>query len=380
VGAGKRGQSSKLAWTSNLNIAPTGDEHDDRVRLFYVALTRAKHKLTLASARTFQNKSSLPLRLLGDHETERQVHTPADELAEAYVLDWSASHHKAAVSNTALFKPYLERYRLSITHLQNFVDVTSGGPTSWLISNLLKFPGPAIPAAAYGSAVHATLSEAQKYLQANNTMKSVDELLIDFNTCLERMKLAKTDYNFYKERGEIGLREYFSQKYAAFKPLDKSEVNFYVDNIMIGDAQITGLADRLNLIDGNWQTGQVEIIDFKTGKALSSWKGKTDFEKIKLHRYKQQLLFYELMLKKSKRFRQLQITGARLEFVEPDQAERIVSLELEADENDMARLEKLIQGVWGKIQSVDLPDVSQYSADYSGILQFEEDIIKSTES
>jgi len=380
-GAGKRGQSSKLAWTSNLNIAPTGDEHDDRVRLFYVALTRAKHKLTLASARTFQNKSSLPLRLLGNHEEdEKQIKTPADELAEAYILDWSTGHHEAATSSTASLKPYLERYRLSITHLQNFVDVTSGGPTFWLISNLLKFPGPAIPAAAYGSAVHATLSEAQRYLQANNSMKPIDELMEDFNTCLVRMKLAKTEYDFYKERGEIGLREYFSQKYTTFKSLDKSEVNFYADNVMVGDAQITGLADRLNLIDGNWQTGKVEVVDYKTGKAFKSWKGKTDFEKVKLHRYKQQLLFYELMLKKSKRFKQLQITGAKLEFVEPDQNEKIVSLELEADDSDMNRLEKLVQGVWEKIQNVDLPDVSQYSADYSGILQFEEDIIKSTKS
>jgi DNA helicase-2/ATP-dependent DNA helicase PcrA len=376
-GAARSGQGAKLSWTSNLNIAPAGEDSDDRVRLFYVALTRAKHKLTLSSARSFNNKVSMPLRLLSDDHPETQVETPASQLAEAFVLDWTSHHYQAAKADRAALNPYLEKYSLSITHLQNFVDVRKNGPTFWLIYNLLRFPGPSIPAAAYGSAIHATLSEAQKYLSAHEKPKAIDDLVEDFTASLRAMNMPASELKFYEDRGKLSLEKYLSEKYLDFKPQDKSEVEFYGDNVTIGDAKITGQADRINLIDGDWKVGKVEVVDFKTGKSSDSWKGKDDFSRIKLHQYRQQLLFYELLMKKSKRFKNLNVVNLRLEFVEPDQDEQIVSLDHQSTDDEIERLEQLIEAVWRRIQNKEIPDVSSYSQDISGIKQFEDDLIGS---
>ncbi len=43
------------------------------------------------------------------------------------------------------------------------------------------------------------------------------------------------------------------------------------------------------------------------------------------------------------------------------------------------RMEKLVNVVYTKIITLDLPDISKYSQDINGILEFEDDLLKITE-
>lgn len=54
----------------------------------------------------------------------------------------------------------LESYKLSVTHLTSFLDVTRGGPQHFLLNSLLRFPKSKHPSAEYGSAIHEALQRA----------------------------------------------------------------------------------------------------------------------------------------------------------------------------------------------------------------------------
>ena len=87
-------------------------------------------------------------------------------------------------------------------------------------------------------------------------------------------------------------------------------------------------------------------------------------------------MFYQLLVTSSRDYDNFTFTGACLQFVEPDmKTGDILSLEDTFSEEELAEFARLIGIVWRKITTLDLPDVSGYSADYKGMLQFEKDLL-----
>ena len=69
------------------------------------------------------------------------------------------------------------------------------------------------------------------------------------------------------------------------------------------------------------------------------------------------------------------VTDAYLEFVEPDDAGVIRELHLVFDDAEYRRVRQLAEKVWQYIKTITLPDVSDYSADFTGIKAFESDLL-----
>ena len=87
-------------------------------------------------------------------------------------------------------------------------------------------------------------------------------------------------------------------------------------------------------------------------------------------------MFYQLLVKSSRDYSNFTFTGGRLQFVEPDtKTGDILSLENTFSEEELAEFARLISIVWRKITTLDLPDISGYSADYKGMVQFEKDLL-----
>ena len=65
-----------------------------------------------------------------------------------------------------------------------------------------------------------------------------------------------------------------------------------------------------------------------------------------------------------------------MQFVEPDtKTGDILSLEDTFSREELSEFTQLIEIIWQKITTLDLPDISDYSADYKGMLQFEKDLL-----
>ena len=370
-----RSRSRLISYPENLHITPTTNDYDERVRLFFVSMTRARRHLTITHAETDERgKSLLPARFLID-TTLKVAKQPArvsvQELTEIARIDW---HDYAAAPITQpmrdLLAPQLERYKLSATHLNNFIDITRGGPQTFLLTNLLRFPQAKSPHASYGTAMHATLQRAHVYLTRHGSRRPVEDVLGDFINELTAQHLPPDDFTHFSRRGADALTAFLNHSYDTFLPHQKTELNLAGQGVVVEEARLTGALDLVDITDGT-----ITVIDYKTGRPSNTWKGSSDSEKIKLHKYRQQLMFYQLLIEHSRDYHTYQFERGVLQFVEPSRDGHIYQLEATFTTNELEQFRALIRGIWRCITSLELPETAEFDANYKGILKFEQHII-----
>ena len=371
-----RSRSRLIGYPENLAISPNADSYDERIRLYFVAMTRAKRQLYLSYARNDDTaKDTLKASFLAGtnlQEIDRQPNNAAALAAQSEIV-WH-DRLTAPINRTMkeLLAPTLENYKLSVTHLNNFIDVTRGGPQNFLLNNLLRFPQAKSANAIYGTLIHAVLQHAHSHLAASGTRKPIEDITGEFIRLLHQQNLSDADLALYSKRGIEALEAFLSAKYDTFKPSQKPELSFAGQGVVLGQARLTG---SLDLVDIDNQT--ITVTDYKTGKPSTSWTGKSDYEKIKLHKYRQQLMFYELLCANSRDYAKYDFGGAVLQFVEPDSRGDICQLDDRFSRDELADFQRLIAAVWHCITTLELPDISSYQASYQGIIQFEKDLISS---
>lgn len=368
-----RSHSRLISYPENLELAPAGDSYDERLRLFYVAMTRAKRELVISySSADILGKATLPAGFLTDLT---EVHTveplTIEQEQAALTADWrvSLTDHPTQ-SMQALIRPMLENYRLSVTHLNAFLDITRGGPQQFLLHNLLRFPQAKSANARFGTAVHATLQRAHSNLSATGVKRPVEDIIHDFEHELDAQRLDARDHVQYLSRGIAALTKFLEASYGSFSQSQKTELSFAAQGVTIGDARLTGSLDLVDIVDKS-----IRITDYKTGIPSRDWKGKTDYERIKLHKYRQQLMFYQLLAEHSRDYANYRFDGAVLQFIEPDATGTIHALETSFTNEELNEFRALISAVWRLIISLDLPDISNYEPNLKGILAFEHDLI-----
>ena len=371
-----RSRSRLIRYPANLQLQPAGTSYDERLRLFFVAMTRAKTTLTMTYSQTNDAGSDTMIAsFLTDHTPTiiPAADTPATQLTVAQT-DWS-SRLSAPMSAELkdVLAPTLETYKLSITHLNNFLDVSRGGPQNFLLNNLLRFPSAKNPAASYGTAIHASLQQLHNLLRADHRLPPTERILHYFRTSLEAQHLPPDDFALYLDKGTAALTAFLDAKSSEFHDTELAELDFAHQGVVVGGARLTG---KLDVADIDKHNKTIFVTDYKTGKPSHSWRGTSDYEKIKLHKYRQQLMFYQLLVTSSRDYGNFSFTGARLQFVEPDiKTGDILSLEDTFSDRELAEFARLIGVVWRKITTLDLPDISGYSADYKGMVQFENDLL-----
>jgi DNA helicase-2/ATP-dependent DNA helicase PcrA len=344
-------------------MQPAGDTEDDFIRLLYVAITRAKHTLSITS-------HDAQIRYLSQDETvqyEGQDDVPIEAHESALAL------HKAPYKEDewTLLRRLVKNYAMPVTHLNNFINITEGGPLYFIEQNLLRFPQPMNPSGVYGSAIHKAVEEIVMYPKYHHGARApLPYLLTIFTKEIARGRLPKHEMLKQTERGEKVLGRIYEMTEGMFTPLDQVEVDMKHEGVMLEGAHVIGKLDLLRVIDKTY-----EVVDFKTGKAFSSWDdAKTDTDKIKLHKYRQQLIVYKLLLENSIHYKDLPVGKLSLWFVEEEKFSELV---LDAGEDEVMRTQKLVEAVYKKIITLDIvPDLSPYGETYKGLLEFENDLIE----
>ena len=371
-----RSRSRAIRYPANLQLQPAGATYDERLRLFFVAMTRAKTTLTMTYSQTNDSGSDTIIASFLTNCTPTIIPTSDDpaEQIELAETDWTTRLTSPIVPELKdLLAPALETYKLSATHLNNFLDVSRGGPQNFLLNNLLHFPSAKNSAAAYGTAIHSSLQQAHCSFSADHQLPSTEQILQFFQKSLESQHLPSDDFQLYLDKGKSALTAFLNAKSSDFHDTDLAELDFSNQGVIIDNARLTG---KLDVVDIDKQNKTIFVTDYKTGKPSHSWKGSADYEKIKLHKYRQQLMFYQLLVEHSRDYSNFTFTGGRLQFVEPDmKTGDILSLEYAFSSEELTEFTQLIEIIWRKITTLDLPDISGYSADYKGMLQFEKDLL-----
>jgi DNA helicase-2/ATP-dependent DNA helicase PcrA len=370
-----RHRSSSIAYPENLPLEPAGNSADERLRLFYVAMTRARHNLIISfSDRNDGDKATLmaDFLLATSIDPVATPETSQDEYVEAVELAWYQPLIETNQDLKSLLAPQLERFKLSATSLNNFLDVSRGGPQHFLLNNLLHFPSAKSPSASYGTAVHRAIQQAHVHLTATGEQKPLEDILHDFEMALEVQRLAPEDFTTYLQKGSEQISAFIHSGVLPFTPTQKAELSFGHQDVHVEGAWLTG---SLDMVDIDEETQEMTVTDYKTGHPSESWSRGDERTKMKLHRYRQQLIFYKILVENSRDYNRYTVTSGQLAFIEPARSGEVIVLTTDFTPEEVERTKKLICAVCEHITALNLPDVSTYAPTLADMIRFEDDLI-----
>ena len=368
-----KGFANKVPLPMNMPYSRMSDNEDDFLRLFFVAATRAKHTIYITH-------SSEILSFLADF---KDIESKKVEIENLDLKNGLKIYNipPFAKSEKALLEKILEDYKLSPTHLNNFLNITKGGPRLFLEQNLLLFPQAKSSSAVYGSALHKAIEEMYVISKRDGKAPVVKIIKDIFVREIEKARLLKEDEDDLIMKGQEHLENFYKLKQAIVleeSKNSKTEQDFKNEGVIIDGAEFKGKIDRIFIDEDT-----LKVIDLKSGKAFKDFEIKSakkdDYENIKKHNYKQQLMFYKILLENSRSFKNKKISTGKLQFIDDENiSELTLNFETDISKEEWTDFEKLIIKVFKIIKNIDelqKIDISKYEQNIDGILEFEKDII-----
>lgn len=351
----------------NLPLQPPGDDADDYARLLFVAMTRAKRTLVVASFREDSaGKPVLASPFLSEIMLRRDIEAAEPDVAITVLEEHLPWPELPLTDLKPTLAKRLQHYQLSATALLDFLDVTKGGPEYFMERHIIRLPEATSPQAAFGTSMHAALEYAQ--ILTNDSRMTVEPVLRRFAKVLQEQYLPQHEFDRYLAHGQQLLQKLLASK--TFWLPKGSLPEQMLRDVRIGDAHLTGAIDRLDLYKDS-----ALVVDYKTGQPLTSLHTKDQTKVIKAWRQRSQLTFYCLLLMNSERFRIPPQLKTQIIYLEAS-SERELIREYIPTKEDLERMSQLIEVVWQKISKLELPDINQYDQTIAGIRAFEDDLLQ----
>ncbi len=361
-GKGK-GNNNGLSLPKNLaKIRHTGMTDGERLRILYVALTRAKEFLYITnSLRDFRDKSPDRLEYFDEYVAEDQVVSPflptgkvetmydfkRDDDSIANLRNWLSPYTKLMPDLRALYKDRVAKWRMSASSLTTFIDIVYAGPQEFFKKHILQTPMEVEDEnLALGNLVHATFEAVTTRGLTENAAAEF------FLTELEKKDLPAETAQKIREKGLADLAVALKE----FSPIirqGQAEVNFAPEKLAVEGVPLTGKIDHITIDE---KAKEIEIYDFKTG----SYKKEKWQSNEKLLKYMFQLGFYKLLLNNSPRFRNYKVKKGHILFVTPDSDGQVYDRMYEFNTEDETALIELMRAVYAQVTSlkfVDDPEV-----------------------
>lgn len=354
-GKGK-GNNNLLSLPKNLTqIRHTGITDGEKLRVLYVALTRAKHTLYLTNSRKdFNGRSPERLEYLSEYEDGAEVISPflpsgkvnlhyeesASVPSENNLKNWLTPYITCEPNMKAIYKSKVENWRMSASALTSFIDVVYAGPEDFFKNYILEAPRePENEALIFGNLIH-------KVFEKVTNQKISDEKAVEFFLDeLEKVELPVETMQKLRDKGPADLTKSLS----AFRKIlheGKAEVNLASEKIAVNGVPITGKIDHI-LIDEKNKT--IEVFDFKTGGYhKEKWQSHAT-----LYKYMLQLEFYKLLLNNSATYKKYKVEKAHILFVTPDKDGEVYDKVYEYDEKDEKELLRLMKTVYDLVTSLE---------------------------
>lgn len=357
-GKGK-GNNNMLALPKNLvHIRHTGTTDGEKLRVLYVALTRAKHTLYITnSLRDFSGKSPERLEYFEEYQDGDKVISPflpekqvqlmyesaAPEVVTENLKNWLFKYVMDRPDMRELYRERAAGWRVSASALTTFIDVVYAGPVRFFETYLLCAPNePETEAIAYGILVH-------KVFEAVTNRGITDEEAVQFFLSeLDKRDLPMEEKRRLRERGPLELSVSL-RKFANVLRTGQAEVNFAQDKIIVQGVPITGKIDHITVND---ESKEIEIYDFKTGGYHKErWQSHAT-----LYKYMLQLEFYKLLLNHSARYAKYRVRRAHILFVVPDRDGEVHDKVYDFDDGVGDSVRSLVERIYQLVVSLEFMD------------------------
>ncbi len=296
---------------------------DDERRLFYVALTRSKQKITISySVRDSAGRERTPTIFLEEMNTQNVEHfDKTTDVAEGQELkdQLFAPRHIVipGVTDTDYIREKFLTTSLSVSALNNYFT----SPLLYFFRNLVRIPETPNKSLLFGNLVHEALDDYFKECATSEKILPVEKLLAHFQNALDKSFLLREYYEEMEKRGTTLLTNYYEHYSETFTHKIATEKHVRGIPLTLANGEelvLTGIVDKMEFLDEKgFQKGQrndVRVVDYKTG---GSWSKKSKDQKKNLER---QVIFYKLLLDGfTEDFdTTYNMVGGVLDFVEPN--------------------------------------------------------------
>jgi ATP-dependent DNA helicase UvrD/PcrA len=263
---------------------PEGDFHvQEERRLFYVAITRARARLTLT---TVVHQRSKPSAFLEDilsapalaRKNVEQV-APAAPASGSSLSPRDHSLFGDTRTNARVYSriaewglhycpPVFEPLQLSASGTETYLKCAQ----KYLFSYLWGIRGGPHAATTFGNVMHNTIRQFISALRKGTPMSFEDVEMIFRREWTAAGFEDRYQEELYQRDGIQQLRGFYQSTMAAPPDVLAQERRFTID--FENNVQITGRMDQINRV----APGQVEVIDYKTGKPKTDTQARKDLQ------------------------------------------------------------------------------------------------------
>jgi len=327
-------------------------QRHDEIRLFYVAISRAKSNILFTSSPTEDRITSSFIRHLG-LDTKRPFLEEEEILARSI---FKTDKEDPFIGTEEILRDMVSDLSLNPTSLNNYLEC----PRKFLYDNVLLLPGPKKQSLVFGDAVHSALEALYRHYMETDRFPDFQFFKEKFLRALRFQGLEKGMELRCIEQFE-GLRGYFAKISSnPVKPIGlENHMPINIDGIIF-----TGKYDKLEFEDSDKKA--LRVIDYKTGQAKEHARGIFNVRSLEdelCDAYLRQLVCYKLLYERdnSRRDKDMFVSHGVLVFVEPSDEDYIkynirkgesVEFKIELTEGMVDEMIGIIKNVWANIQQL----------------------------
>jgi DNA helicase II / ATP-dependent DNA helicase PcrA len=235
------------------------DLHDqEERRLFYVAMTRARNSLALY-AKEARGKEIVPTTYLRDLTSDRTLRSLYNRReADKLIFDLAANAPSVVEKAAWLRVSYPTETPRALS--ASGIETYNTCPLKYRLRTEWKLSGEPSAALQFGAAMHRVLHEYHRARIAGNA-SAKDEVIAMFKRELAGSRMADpVQHELYERQGIAQLERFLVRTdHPAPASVVANEQSFLVQ---IDGVDVTGRIDRIDRLSS---TGEVMIVDYKTG-------------------------------------------------------------------------------------------------------------------
>jgi DNA helicase-2/ATP-dependent DNA helicase PcrA len=333
-----------------------GERTEELRRLFYVSVTRAK-KYLFISYPQMKNDGNLlePSRFTEEIKQALGTKAVTIRLSDEEKFRFNALRFGVvqkpvlADAENEYISRLLQHFSMNVTALNNYLDC----PLKFYYNNLVRVPGAKSEAAAFGSAVHAALSDFINNMMNNGRKYPGKELLLNrlvFHLLKEREIFTRESLQRFRLYGLEILSGYFDKYYNPPPTGDFIKTEYPLTKVTVNHIPLKGFADKIQF----WGN-EIVITDFKTGKPEKA-KRRGEFLQPGIKdelphggNYWRQAVFYKI-LADNLPGKNWKVQHTQFDFIEPNDNGVFVIERLSISKEEEAQVKKQIEETWEKIQ------------------------------
>jgi len=348
-----RGSSFRFSLPDTLTLSGEEDPLEARRRLFYVAMTRAKERLSISYATTDRkgkttNRAVFVEELVQRAELKVQEESVAEErLLEAEALRLAERQPpQLPQQEHERVEAMLEGFQLSVSALNRYLKC----PLGFYYENILRAPVLMREAAHYGTAMHNALERYFERMKADKEQRfpPLATLLELFEREMERRRgfFARAEFDRRLEAGRYNLEQYRS--YHLNRWNKQVLLEYRPRNVEVEGVPVTGSIDKLEQIGAE----EARVVDYKTGSQSAQKLQRPSEVRPMGGSYWRQLVFYKLLYENHPANTRV-VKSAAISYLEPSRSGAMLEREVTFEPEDALMVRQLVKDTYARIQAHD---------------------------